>query len=510
MSQHRMKFKSDFKLRYILSFKADKTIQQTFFTSALFVLFFLLICRLIANYFFPLFDTTEARYAEIARKMLETGDWVTLQQDYGIPFWAKPPLSSWLSAFFMKVFGVNEFAARLPGLLFSIGVLWLIWGLAKKHSGPVVALFSLVVLAGTLFFFIDAGAVMTDPALMFCTTLASVSFWHALVYGNKIWSYVFFIGLGLGLLAKGPIAVVLVGMTVFFWVLLRNEWTNLWQRLPWFKGTLLLLLIALPWYILAELRTPGFLNYFILGEHFHRFLTPGWAGDKYGIVHHVPKGMIWLYAVAGIFPWNIIAGRWFVKHGKMLPTLCKKEDGWLNYLILWMIVPLLFFTFASNIIYPYVFPALPAFALLFAEIWYRSNPRLDNQKWVFISSLLCGTLFLAGAFVLGIKPDIVPNTQKSIITTWLNQIPAAGSHLIYWGYKTDFSAEFYSEGKVKSVKNTDELCQLLSNHLENYLVINSKETGQIPGELLAKLTPVKTFKVHLDRMILFHCPVLAC
>ncbi|HAU3974670.1 TPA: glycosyltransferase family 39 protein [Legionella pneumophila] len=493
-----------------MSFQTDKEIQQKFFNYTLFVLVVLLICRLIANYFFPLFDTTESRYAEIARKMLETGNWVTLQQDYGVPFWAKPPLSIWLSAFFMQLLGVNEFAVRLPGLLLSIGVLWLVWGVAKKQSGSMAALFSLLTLAGSLYFFLDAGTVMTDPALLFCITLASVSFWHAMVYENKIWSYAFFAGLGLGLLAKGPIAVVLVGMAVFFWVLLRNEWLNLWKRLPWVKGTLLLLLIAVPWYVLAELRAPGFLNYFILGEHFHRFLTPGWSGDKYGIVHHVPKGTIWLYATAGVFPWNIIAGGWLVKHGKMLPSLCQSGDGWLSYLTLWMITTLLFFTFASNIIYPYVFPSLPAFALFFAEILNRLNLELKHLKWIFISSLLCGVLFLAVAFVFSVKPNVVPNTHKPIITAWLNQNPTAGSYLVYWGYKTDFSAEFYSEGQVKAVKNSNDLCKLISNRLENYLVINSKETQQIREGLLARFTLIDTFRVHRDTLILFYAPVLTC
>ncbi|WBV68551.1 hypothetical protein PGH46_16905 [Legionella pneumophila] len=247
-----------------------------------------------------------------------------------------------------------------------------------------------------------------------------------------------------------------------------------------------------------------------MGEHFHRFLTPGWSGDKYGIVHHVPKGTIWLYAIAGIFPWNIIAGGWLVKHGKMLPSLCQSEDGWLSYLTLWMITPLLFFTFASNIIYPYVFPSLPAFALLFAEILNRLNLELKHLKWIFISSLLCGVLFLAGAFVLGVKPNVVPNTHKPIITAWLNQNPTAGSYLVYWGYKTDFSAEFYSEGQVKAVKNSNDLCKLISNGLENYLVINSKETQQIREELLARFTPIDTFRVHRDTLILFHAPVLTC
>ncbi len=65
---------------------------------------------------YPLMDSTESRYAEIARKMLETGDWLMPQFDYGVPFWGKPPLSTWLSAASMAIFGVNEFAARLPSL----------------------------------------------------------------------------------------------------------------------------------------------------------------------------------------------------------------------------------------------------------------------------------------------------------------------------------------------------------------------------------------------------------
>jgi 4-amino-4-deoxy-L-arabinose transferase-like glycosyltransferase len=71
---------------------------------------------------------------------------------------------------------------------------------------------------------------------------------------------------------QGPLAIVLVGMPIFFWVLLRNGWKAMWQRLPWISGSLLMLAIALPWYLLAEYRTPGFLNYFIMGEHVSRFL----------------------------------------------------------------------------------------------------------------------------------------------------------------------------------------------------------------------------------------------
>ncbi|KTD45156.1 ArnT family glycosyltransferase [Legionella quateirensis] len=493
-----------------MNIKSDELQRQKFFNNALFVLIFLLLCRIIASYFIPLNDSTEARYGEIARKMLETGDWVTLQHDYGVPFWAKPPLSVWLSAFSMKLFGVNEFAARLPGLLLSIGVLWLIWDLAKKHSGSVVATVSTLVLAGTLDFFLDAGAVMTDPSLVFCTTLATVSFWHAVVNQNKIWSYVFFIALGLGLLAKGPIAIVLVGIPVFFWVLLRNEWVNLWKRLPWIKGTLLLLAIALPWYILAEIRTPGFLNYFIIGEHFNRFLTPGWTGDKYGMAHDEPKGMIWLYAIAGVFPWSVLGGKWLFKNGKTLPSFFRDDDGWMSYLFICMVGPLVFFTFASNIIYPYVFPSLPAFALFFTEIWNRSNHSLEKSKWILQLSLICGLFFLVATVVFEVKPEIVAKTQKPIVTAWLKQHPAPGSNLVYWDFFTWFSAQFYSSGKVIATRDITYLCKLFSNNLDNYLVINALNVGQIPTELFSKFTPVATIHYKENKVFLMHSPVLSC
>ncbi|WP_058494356.1 ArnT family glycosyltransferase [Legionella worsleiensis] len=490
--------------------KSDDLFRQKFYSNAVFVLIFLLLCRIIASYFIPLNDSTEARYGEIARKMLETGDWITLQHDYGVPFWAKPPLSVWLSAFSMKIFGVNEFAARLPGLLLSIGVLALIWDLAKKHSGAIVGMASVVVLAGTFYFFLDAGTVMTDPALVFCTTLATVSFWHAVVNQNKIWSYVFFIALGLGLLAKGPIAVVLVGIPIFFWVVLRNEWNNLWKRLPWFKGTVLLLVIALPWYIMAELRTPGFLNYFIIGEHFNRFLTPGWTGDKYGMAHNAPRGMIWVYAVLGVFPWSIIGGKWLLQHGRILPSFFKDDDGWLSFIFICMVGPLVFFTFAGNIIYPYVFPSLPAFALFFTEVWNRSNPSLEKSQWIAHCSLVSGAVFLLATVVFAVKPDSVAKTQKPVVTAWLNQHPIPGSSLVYWDFYTWFSAQFYTSGKVVATRDINYLCQLFAKNPDNYLVINELNVEQIPAELFAKWNRVATVTYKENTVFLMHSPALHC
>lgn len=493
-----------------MSIENDNLLQKKFFNNALLALFFLLICRVIAMCLIPLNDVSEARYGEIARKMLETGNWVTLLHDYGVPFWAKPPLSTWLSAASMKFFGVNEFAVRLPGLLLSIGVLWLIWDLAKKHSGAVVAMMATLVLAGTLYFFLDAGTVMTDPSLIFCITLVLVSFWHAVVDENKAWSYVFFIGLGLGLLAKGPVAVVLAGMPIFFWVLLHHQWRNLWKRLPWVKGIFIILAVALPWYIWAEIRTPGFLNYFLVGENLQRFISPGWKGDKYGFAHKEHWGMIWVFAAAGIFPWCLLGAAWFVKYRKTLPSLFRDDDGWLSYLFLCTVVPLFFFTFSSNIIYTYVFPSLPSFALFFTEYWVRAGAMLRAKKLVLGLSLLCGFIFVLAAIVFTVIPNRVSKTQKQVVNAWLKYNPVIGSSLIYWDYKTEFSAQFYAAGKVKFTLENKELCEFLSNNIENYMIINPVQMEQLSPKVLSQTTKIQDVNANGKSLWMLHINVLNC
>ena len=494
-----------------------------FFAQSWGALFFLLVCRLVANYYIPLNDTTEARYGEIARKMLETGNWVTLQQDYGVPFWAKPPLSTWFSALSMKCLGVSEFAARFPSLLFSLLVLWLVARVVRQHSGYFASWVVTLVLAGTLYFFIDAGAVMTEPALVFCTTLALVAFWQAFsvpyctigndfakvnkrVIHNRVWSYLFFVALGLGLLAKGPIAVILVGLPLFFWIMLRGEWVAVWQRFPWFVGTLLVLFIALPWYILAERRTPGFLHYFIWGEHIQRFLTPGWTGDKYGVAHHAAKGMIWLYAFAGVFPWCIVAVMSLLKQGKKIRRVWPDEDGWMSYWLLAMVLPLGFFTFASNIIYPYVFPSIPAFAILFSEVWVRLNKdRIEQSLWIPRCAMLCGliALLVTGLFLL--KPHLLAHSQKSTIMAWLKQQPKSTSPLFSWEHSAEFSAQFYSAGQVKVIANGNELKQRLLVNKVIYLIIDHQEAARLSPKILADCDLVHVEQLRKNKVLLFRC-----
>lgn len=433
----------------------------------------LLIVRVAGMIMIPLNETTEARYGEMARKMLETGNWVTLWHDYGIPFLAKPPLYAWFSAASMGLLGVNEFAARLPSLLLSIGMLALIGYLAFLRHGKDAARIAILVLAGCPGFFIAAGTVMTDPSLVFCVTLILVSFWLAM-QDKRVWSWLFFVGCGIGLLAKGPVALVLSGLPIFFWVLIRKEWLALWQKLPWIRGCVLVLIIALPWYLMAEHRTPGFLKYFIVGENISRFLDPHWKGDRYGFAHAYPYGTIWLFVIGGILPWFFIALRW-------CRTRLADQDGWLLFLILWSVTSPLFFTFAANIIWPYCLIMQPGFALLLTEACIRTE--WPYKKFMPLVSLI--TAFAgAAAIVLFIAcPQKFAQDQKDVIAAWKATSPAADSSLIFWSNRMEFSAAFYSSGRARTTEDPTALRKLLHNEIRDCIIAYSYNENTLPADV---------------------------
>lgn len=442
-----------------------------------------LVARVIGIFIIPLADSSEARYGEIARKMVETGDWITPQFDYGVPFWAKPPLSTWLSAIGIKLFGVNEFAVRLPSLLLCALVLTLVWQwIARRHSRDQ-ALLTTVVLANMALFAAAAGAVMTDPALVFCVTLSMVAFWNAIHGGGRRWGYLLFVALGLGLLAKGPLAIVLTAMPVGVWVLLRGEWRGLWRNIPWLSGTLLALAIALPWYVIAEWKTPGFLHYFIVGEHIERFLHPGWSGDKYGNAHPQRIGAIWVYWIYAAFPFSLMALAWLVRFRRQtLQSIAqwRDGDGWVPYLLLWSVMPLLFFSIAGNIIWSYPLSALPAFACLAVEMHRRWHIAPQTPTCGIIAA--CCVVPLAGVVLVALYAGgskAVKASQRELVREWLGQRPESSSELVYFLKKYQ-SALFYSAARARTTKSGTDLEALLANDSVDFIAVKPRDLGALP------------------------------
>ncbi len=412
-----------------------------------------LLIRLITLGLYPMGSTTEPRYAEMARKMLETGNWITPMIDYGVPFWGKPPLSFWASALTMAIGGINEFGARLAPFLATMGIMGLLWAWSPHKRLALAASFvMLTCIAG----FLAAGAVMTDMFMVFATTMCMVAFWRSLHRSAGPWPWLFFVGIGIGLLAKGPVATVVTGISIGTWVLLRGEWRRTWAALPWIKGSLLATLIALPWYALAEWKTPGFLQYFIVGEHFNRFLIQGWTGDKYGNAHTEPLGTIFWFALQSYTPWV-----WLLPPALYLQWRqsqhCKEEEpaapasltstmtgsGEHLYLLCWALGVLVFFAFARNIVPAYVLPGLPAFALLTAQALLQLAKPYPRSQWVWALGLLIPVGFCLGLVFM--NADFQSRSEKELLKSWQGDQP-----LVCIGFRS-FSTSFYSQGRAQLV-----------------------------------------------------------
>lgn len=471
-----------------------------------------LLIRLGLTAILPLADTTEPRYAEIARIMAETGDWITPWFDYGVPFWGKPPLSFWTQAASFRLFGVTEFAGRLPSWLATLGTVYLIYTTARWiHREPDCPRAKAQGLAAALVFstmalgFLSAGTVMTDSFLALATTLVLSSLIIRLQGGPVIWGWLFFVGLAIGLLAKGPLTLVLTGLPVFVWAVVGRQWRALLQALPWVRGTLLMLALALPWYLLAELKTPGFLDYFIVGEHFKRFLISDWQGDLYGNAHDFTRGTIWLYLLLASFPWGLIAlagcigkYRGEKSHGEMSPP----EPSRINFLVMASALsPAVFFTFSGNILWTYVLPGLPFLAILIGR-------RLSfTGKWrrpQFATVLVIPVIGIVGGNWLALHPESL-DTERELIAR-VQTIPGVTPlDLVYVG-RPPFSARFYSRGEVGTV-SARSLGKLLSEGLasDGQLVAVKKRSKSLIEQLRQNGTMLGNSKdYHLFRIQPLH------
>jgi 4-amino-4-deoxy-L-arabinose transferase-like glycosyltransferase len=444
----------------------------------------LLLLRLFAMAWLPLMDTTEARYAEVGRKMLELGDWITPWHDYGVAFWAKPPLSFWLTAASMKLFGVNEFAARLPHFLCMVLVAVACGRLAasRRDTSPLA---TIGMLAGAALSLVAAGAVMTDAALVVGTALALCGLWQAL-HGprHRTGNALLFAGLAVGLLAKGPLVLVLVGLPTVAWAAWTGQVRRAMRDIPWIAGLVATAAAAGWWYLAAELKTPGFIDYFIVGEHWHRFVTPGWSGDRYGFAHAFPLGTIWLFALASTLPWPLV-----LLATAFTPRAARSDDAganacadadarsWQIYLVCWSLAPLVFFTAARNIILPYALPALPAMALL-ASHWLQRRVGTERMHaWVAAGLALT----MAGALALVIHAEhagtFSSGSAKDVVSAWEAQRHHDAEPLVFVTERLH-SASFYSAGQAEFVDTPAEALKRLARS-GGFVALREDDTGKL-------------------------------
>jgi 4-amino-4-deoxy-L-arabinose transferase-like glycosyltransferase len=320
-----------------------------------------------------LLDDADSTHAEAAREMFASGDYVTLHVN-GVRYLEKAPLPYWLVAFSYHIFGVNEFATRLPMALsvLLLGLLALFWALRAfgERAGIYAGLF-VYTCAGVYLF----TRILIPDVLLSLLIAASLFFFvTALEPGSRAWRwYAGYACIALGVLTKGLIALVFPGATAFLYLLITGEWRR-WREFRLVSGGALFLTIAPPWHILAGIRNPGFFWFYFVNEHLLRFLGRRYPRDY----NKLPWALYWSLHLVWLFPWSFYlpaAIRTFIDEYRSrratsagLSPVDRTDFASRTRLLCWILagVVLVFFAVSTNQEY-YTFPAYLPLLLLLAD-----------------------------------------------------------------------------------------------------------------------------------------------
>ena len=319
-----------------------------------------------------LFEPDEGRNAEKAREILLLGNWVTPYENF-LTTLDKPIFFYWLVALSFKVFGISEWSARLPSALAALGcVLW-VYRFARRYLGAWEALWSCFILITSIEFFMFSRIVIFDMTLTLSVSVALCSFYAAALTGDQTYrrlnNLLMYAAMGVGTLVKGLIALTIPVMVVFFYLFLTRKWFLL-KRMNPLLGAVIYLSIVIPSYLWVELRNPGYLNYFLWQEHLVRFATGRFDRTKNWYYFLVVLGV-------GFLPWSFL-----------LPVAVKDlrkrlfNDTHL-FLVLWTILPLIFFSASDAKLPHYILPIFPALAMLTGQsVAIRMNGEANKQGWI--------------------------------------------------------------------------------------------------------------------------------
>ena len=339
-----------------------------------------------------LIDVDEPRYAEAAREMLESGNFIVPYFNYEVRF-DKPVFFYYMTALAMKIFGQNEFSARLPSVLSSLFCLVFLFYFTKKFYGSIFALLSVLVLMSSLEFAALSRFSIPDMTLTsfiscsifsfflgYNNLLLSNRFVHLQIKSFSIWYLAGFIFLALAVLTKGPMAMLLVFIVLFpfFWWTRQLEYFL--KNKSFWLGFLLFMFMVFPWFLLVHNATGGEFTKVFFGLHNFQRYTSVVSG------HSGPVFYYFLVILLGFMPWSffLVQSIYFVlKKGvkDILPWFC----------LWWIIVVLCFFSISKTKLLTYILPIFPACSILVALLFYEA---IQQKKYRDLLSIGFGILFL--------------------------------------------------------------------------------------------------------------------
>jgi 4-amino-4-deoxy-L-arabinose transferase-like glycosyltransferase len=346
----------------------------------------------------PLFNTDEGRYAEIPREMLASGDWAIPHLD-GLLYIEKPPLQYWATAVSLSIFGQNELGARFYTALCALGAVLAAALAARRLWGTTAAIRTAALLSSMLLFLIMGQLLTLDMSLTAYMTVALAAFLAAQSADpqqERLLMLAAWAATALGVLTKGPVAAAVPGAVLVLYSVCSRDFSP-WRRLHAAAGVALFAAIAVPWYVVAAHRVPGFLEFFFIHEHVARFLTP--SADR--------EQVWWFFApvlLLGSLPWT-------------LPVLRVLAGGWRRraqgfdarlFLRLWVLFALVFFSVSDSKLIPYILPAFPALALLAAAL-----PEETLERDVARTALMTVGLAIVLGIACLVAPSHIASTERS-------------------------------------------------------------------------------------------------
>ncbi len=360
----------------------------------------------------------EGRYAEIAREMNATGNWVVPRLN-GILYFEKPPLVYWINAVSQKL-GNSIFFSRFLNtfLAFSTALLLYLFG---RRLSSTTGLWSALVFSTSALSFGMSQMLTLDTGVTFFITTSLLLFLEAFLSTERAQKWFFsgaFLSMGLAVMAKGLIGFVFPALVLIPWIVLSRNLKILKNKWLWI-GIVLCFLLLLPWHLAIILRHPEFFKFYFWHEHFERYLTSAHNRSK-------PLCFIPLSFLIGFSPWMLFLPRALWQMKREVDHFCKKR---LLFMALWSVSVVLFFTFSNSQLIPYVLPAIPPAAILVGYLLSKIDK--DSLK---VEIWLAGLAYLVGAFIIPIvatKKAVEP-IPLGIFIGICGLLFFGGASIIYW------------------------------------------------------------------------------
>jgi 4-amino-4-deoxy-L-arabinose transferase-like glycosyltransferase len=378
----------------------------------LILLFLSTICYGSNFWGYPIYILDEAKNAACAMEMEQRSDWIvpTFNNDLRTD---KPPLHYFFMMVAYKIFGVNPFSARFFSVVMGILTVLVLYFFVKIIVDEPTAFFSSLIVISSLQMMIQFHLAVPDPYLIFFITLGCLSFFYAYQGGRSLFYYLFYFSIAMAFMAKGPVAIVLPGLSIMIYLILKGEFSiKMFSRIHFWSGVLLFLLLVAPWWLAIAIKTNGeWLHGFLFDHNLNRF-----ASTMEG--HKSIPGLALVIVFAALLPLSV-----FLPQAIIMSWRDRVKSPFLLYCIVICLVFIVFFSVSRTILPSYPAPCVPFGAVLLG--YFINQILVTKQKFSgsgasgFFLLILSLALPIAGYVLLNNDPLVSDLKNLSIFLTVL-------------------------------------------------------------------------------------------